>query len=134
MAGFDKEVVGREWSLVGSIELEVVRKTINSLNEAIDELDKAVKEHAEAMRGYGCMTSINGVGEPSGGELLAQIGDILSSALPVNGMRGFSTDSSRCRRTSRCIATDGCHALAMIELMTRSQSTIRNTVMPRPAR
>ena len=58
------------------IELSVLVDQIRSLNQSVDELEKAIKEDGRKMDGHRNLTSIKGIGDLGASIIMSVIGDI----------------------------------------------------------
>lgn len=61
---------------IAAIELEIIVKEIENLNDGIKKLDKELEEKGKQLDGFESITSIKGIGSKSGAILLSIIDDV----------------------------------------------------------
>jgi transposase len=71
-----EQALGRNWTAIERIEIEVIAAQIRALNGNLKKLDKQMAESGAELEGQQSLVSIKGIGPKSAAILLSVIGDV----------------------------------------------------------
>jgi transposase len=71
-----EQALGRTWTVVERVEIEVIANQIRALNESLKKLDKQLAESGAELEGQPSLVSIKGIGTKSAAILLSVIGEV----------------------------------------------------------